>query len=304
MRRRISCIVLLAVGFAAALLAAMPASAQPPGSYRDTCRNIRDQGSSFASKAFVYADCRDNSGRWVSSSLDYKSCYGDIYNDNGRLACQANGPSTGPSFGRLPGGSWRDSCRNGSRRGNLLFAECQTIRGNWHDAALDLGRCPQGPVGNNDGQLFCEGAGNVGKLPGGSWSDSCRNGAVRFGTLNAECRDLSGAWRRSFLVLATCPQNGRVGNDNGRLFCEGAMSRARITLFQDINLGGRAMTFNGPVPDLRVYNFSNTASSLRTQGLWYVCTDYNYRGDCTMTSGTINLSSKWNNRISSLRPAP
>jgi len=305
MNRGVSFAVLLSIGFVTCLLAALPASAQPPGSYQDTCRNIQVIGQSAAPNAALVADCRNLAGRWVRATLDsYKRCNGDIVNNDGRLACGTTPPPgyAGPS-GRLPSGSWSDSCRNGVRRGSLMYAQCRTMRGDWRDASLDLGGCPNGPVGNNDGRLFCEGSGNVGGLPDGSWRDSCRNGSVRYGTLHAECRTLSGSWNRSYLVLQTCPRNGPVGNDNGRLFCEGAMSRARITLFQDFSLGGRAVTLTGPTPDLRVYNFSNTASSLRTQGVWYVCTNYNFSGDCTKTSGTINLSSKWNDRISSARPA-
>ena len=136
---------------------------------------------------------------------------------NGQLFCEG--------AGNLPSGSWRDSCRNGYRQGGDLYAECQAANGRWRDASLDLNRCPHGPVGNDNGQLFCEGAGNAGSLPGGSWRDSCRNGNRQGAQLYAQCRAANGKWRDASLDLGRCPR-GPVGNDNGRLFCGARAMRA------------------------------------------------------------------------------
>jgi hypothetical protein len=105
--------------------------------------------------------------------------------------------------------------------------------------------------------------------------------------------------------LQTCPR-GPVGNRNGNLFCEGipGSDRVRLTLYQNFNFSGRTLQLTGPAPDLRDYNFDDRASSLRVEGPWYVCSNINYSGDCTTVSGTFNLSSKWNKRISSARPGP
>ena len=132
---------------------------------------------------------------------------------------------------------------------------------------------------------------------------SCRNGRVVLSTLSAECQSVSGAWRKTSLLLATCLGTRQVGNNDGRLFCEGAGGNGRITLYQNSNFSGQSLTFTGPTPDLRLYNFGNVASSLSAQGLWYICTEPDYRGDCTTTSGTLNLSPRWDRRIASLRPA-
>jgi hypothetical protein len=281
------------IGIAALFAVSARAQSLPAGSYRQSCRNIRVPAPSS-----MVAECQDIKGNWKLSYLTFTNCRGDIYNNNGALACA---PSGKPDIG-LPGGSWTDSCRNGNRRGSNLYAQCRTVAGKWRDAALDLSPCPQGPVGNNGGQLFCEG--NTGRLPGGSWSQSCHNGRMTLGTLFAECRTLSGAWRQSALVLATCLGKGPVGNNDGRLFCEGtAGGPGRITLYQNSNFSGRSLSFTGPTPDLRLYNFGNVASSLSTQSLWYICTEPDYRGNCTTISGTLNLSPRWNDRISSLRPA-
>jgi len=76
-----------------------------------------------------------------------------------------------------------------------------------------------------------------------------------------------------------------------------------ITLYESKGFTGRSMTFTGPVPDLGAYGFGGIVSSLRAQQAWYVCTKPQYKGDCTKTKGDVNLSSAWNDGISSLRPA-
>jgi len=280
----------IVIGIAALLSAGARAQTLPAGSYQDTCRNIR-----VPAPGSLAADCRDARGTWKPSALAFSSCRGDIANNNGVLACAP--------LGSLPRGSWSDSCRKSYQRGSSLYAQCRTVAGTWRDASLDLTPCPQGPVGNNDGRLFCEGGANAGRLPGGSWSLTCRSGRVVLGTLFAECQSASGAWRKSTLVLATCLGARAVGNDDGRLFCERAGGSGRITLYQNSNFSGQSLTFTGPTPDLRLYNFGNVASSLSAQGLWYICTEPDYRGDCMTTSGTLNLNPRWDRRIASLRPA-
>jgi len=55
----------------------------PRGSYHDSCRNER------ASHGTLRAKCRDRYGRWRYSDLEnFRSCEGDIYNDNGALRCR------------------------------------------------------------------------------------------------------------------------------------------------------------------------------------------------------------------------
>jgi pimeloyl-ACP methyl ester carboxylesterase len=75
-----------------------------------------------------------------------------------------------------------------------------------------------------------------------------------------------------------------------------------ITLYEGKGFTGRAMTFDGPVPDLSVYGLQGMVSSLQAPDAWYVCTKPKYKGDCTKTKGDVNLSSAWNDRIASLRP--
>jgi len=73
--------------FAAASLClvtyALPVLAIPAGNYDRSCRNIRE------SRDGMSAVCRDNSGRWVRTSVRFSSCRDRIYiqNHNGRLVC-------------------------------------------------------------------------------------------------------------------------------------------------------------------------------------------------------------------------
>jgi hypothetical protein len=59
-----------------------------------------------------------------------------------------------------------------------------------------------------------------GQWPSGSWQSSCRSANVNGPTFSAQCQTGGGGWQRSSINLNQCP--GRlVGNNNGRLFCEG-----------------------------------------------------------------------------------
>jgi poly(3-hydroxybutyrate) depolymerase len=183
-------------------------------------------------------------------------------------------------------------------------AELRVIKGGGHDWDLDVGYDTTGEV-----LRFCGAKPGTGTtptveadLPGGSWSQTCRNAARSGETVTAECQAKNGKWREARLALKNCA-DGPLANDDGRLVCESSAPAEGITLYENKSFGGRAMTFTGPVPDLGVHGFSLLASSLRTQKVWFVCTKPRYRGDCTKTTGSINLTKDWNDRIASLRPA-
>jgi hypothetical protein len=80
---------------------------------------------------------------------------------------------------------------------------------------------------------------------------------------------------------------------------------AGITVFEDINFGGRNATFLRDMPDLRSSGFDRRISSLQvTRGdAWEVCDGRNYTGRCQVFSGSDpDLRARgWNDLISSLR---
>lgn len=83
-----------------------------------------------------------------------------------------------------------------------------------------------------------------------------------------------------------------------------AASAQQIELFDGPNYTGRSVVITGPVSDLARRGFNDAASSFRVRtGQWEICEHSDYRGDCVTVSGSDASLSRFNNRISSLRPA-
>lgn len=98
------------------------------------------------------------------------------------------------------------------------------------------------------------------------------------------------------------------GRDNGygRDYGYGRDARgAAITLFRDPGFRGRAVGYNGAVPDLKRLGFNDTASSIDIRGgSWLLCEDPHYRGRCVVIDGPIESLREvgLNDRLTSLRP--
>jgi major membrane immunogen (membrane-anchored lipoprotein) len=54
----------------------------PQGSYQETCRNARTNGPQ------LLANCQKKDGSWQNTSIDTRSCKGNIVNEDGNLRCQ------------------------------------------------------------------------------------------------------------------------------------------------------------------------------------------------------------------------
>ena len=81
--------------------------------------------------------------------------------------------------------------------------------------------------------------------------------------------------------------------------------RGGITLFKDPGFRGGAISFNGPVYNLRREGFNDTASSIDVRrGAWLVCSDPDFRGRCEVIDGDVDYLKyiRMNDNISSLRP--
>lgn len=122
-------------------------------------------------------------------------------------------PDTGR--GRLPPGSYRQSCTSLRFDGWLLKAVCRRADGSWRNTALDLRGCDR-PIVNDDGRLRC-GQGGPSNIPRGSYARSCTGIHVRKGMLECDCRTVDGRWRRNSVRVDACE---RFANVNGRLGCE------------------------------------------------------------------------------------
>src|SRR5438552_7563142 len=189
----------------------LAAAAPPDGSYQQTCRNIDTDKNN--GKRRVTAECQDRRGNWQRSRLNYEQCINQrVANDDGTLVCESDG-------GRLPNGSWSQSCRNGATRSGWLYADCQRTNGGWRNSSIDPRQCGKGGVSNDNGNLVCKGGGG-GAMPNGSWQQTCRNANMKGGTLYAQCQRMNGGWRDSSIDPRQCGNRG-VSNDNGNLVCEG-----------------------------------------------------------------------------------
>ncbi len=180
--------------------------ARVPGSYQQTCRDIRivNVGSPDAQ---LIAQCRKRNGKWNKSSIAYKRCRSDIYNDNGKLRCDDRGKP-------LPRGSWQETCRDADIRGNTLTARCRTRSGDMRKTSINYRQC-RSEIYNDDGHLRCKGAG---RMPGGSWKETCRDARLDGNKLHAVCQKRDGSWRKTDIKYNKC-KNDRVMNDNGHLKC-------------------------------------------------------------------------------------
>ncbi len=172
------------------------ANGAPGGSWRSSCIDWAVQGNMLA------ASCRDTGGKFRRTQLaDFGRCNaGSIANSNGALVC---------TRGQPPGGSYAASCRQISRNGNDLFAECRQIGG----AYVRL--CGSAGISNDDGVLKCA---NGVAIPNGSFRQSCRAWFADGGDLVASCRRKNGSYQPTRLGgFAGC--RTPIGNNDGSLAC-------------------------------------------------------------------------------------
>jgi CVNH domain-containing protein len=174
--------------FALAAMAIGTASAQniPPGSYQQSCTNIRVRGD------VLTARCNAPQGGTVRSSIALDNCRrGDIANTNGQLTCNTNGYGRGRNNG------------NGYGYGNNGYGN----NGNGNNGYGNNGYGNNG-YGNN----------GYGRLPGGSYQQSCSNATMNGGTLTANCPAGNGARVTSSINPRSCG-GADIANRNGRLQC-------------------------------------------------------------------------------------
>jgi hypothetical protein len=223
----------------------------------------------------------------------------------------------GGGWGQVPSGSYQQSCRDvrvsGSGPAATLTASCQDPRGRWNYSSVRLNQC-RGEIINWSGRLTCApggGPGWGGNLPRGSYQQSCRDVRVSGPTLSASCRDNRGRWNYSSIRFNDCRSG--VGNNNGRLACEGGGGgrppggggRSELTLFSATDFQGQPFSTGSEVTNLpRQYN--DRALSLRIQGRgsWQICADSDFRGRCQIVDRDVRDLRQYGlgEAISSMRP--
>ncbi len=93
MKRTIALATILGLAIAGSAIAQPRGGNPPPGDYFRTCRNISTMG--YGPGATMTADCRDEGGRWRTTSVQYAGC-DRIENRDGQLIClRADGPGGG-----------------------------------------------------------------------------------------------------------------------------------------------------------------------------------------------------------------
>ena len=115
-----------------------------------------------------------------------------------------------------PPGTYQQSCKNISVRGDDLRARCKDAYGRYQNTVLDHADRCWGDISNNNGNLTC----NQNSGPNGSFTQTCRDISVRWGVLRARCQTRDGQWADTSLdQYARC--NSDIGNENGQLRCGG-----------------------------------------------------------------------------------
>ena len=120
------------------------------------------------------------------------------------------------AVGRLPEGSYQNSCHRERLVGLTLKARCRNLAGFFRTTSLDIRNCVEGSIENVDGELKCQQ--ETIDLPEGSYRDSCKGIQFIGDYLLATCRDLDGRHRRTYVDLRDC-QQGEIENHDGELIC-------------------------------------------------------------------------------------
>lgn len=166
-----------------------------------------------------------------------------------------------------PRGGYAQSCTEAYVNRGRLYADCRDTRGQMRGTSIELARCGNEDINNDNGLLVC------GRFRG----------------------DYEGA------------QPGRPGNGNGGPGWGGGngggWGRSSITVYENSNFRGASREFTSEDRNLGRTPFNDRISSVRVQGRWEVCTDAEFRGRCRVVEGDVrNLSGGFNDSISSMRP--
>lgn len=137
---------LFAVTALAGFAGSAAAQAPPPGSYRESCREIRMEGPSLT------ALCRTMRGGQELTALNVAHCVGDIGNNNGHLVCNGGQPARpvpppseaqyapGPGY---PAPGYGPPPRYGEGQG--YGEHCEHLRHEEHELRDRLAYAPYGP---------------------------------------------------------------------------------------------------------------------------------------------------------------
>lgn len=172
-----------------------------------------------------------------------------------------------------PRGGYAQSCTEAYVNQGRLYADCRDTRGQMRGTSIELARCGNEDINNDNGLLVC------GRFRG----DYEGNQPGRPGPGNGG------------------PGNGGPGWGGGN---GGGWGRSSITVYENSNFRGASREFTSEDRNLGNTPFNDRISSIRVRGRWEICTDAQFGGRCRIIDGDArNLnSSGFNDNISSLRP--
>jgi hypothetical protein len=118
----------------------------------------------------------------------------------------------------LPGGDYKETCRDVRMNGSLLEANCQKRDGGWRSTSLDTRSCNRGII-NDNGNLRCpDVGGRQGGIPPGDYRRTCKDMRVSGQRLDATCQKEDGNWRNTSLDnFSRC--GNQISNVDGHLTC-------------------------------------------------------------------------------------
>jgi hypothetical protein len=220
---------LLFLTFAAVAWSTHAAAQMPPGSYAQSCRDIRFDGYTLS------AVCNAMQGAPQRTAIRVDNCPGPIANSNGQLVCERGGGQRGERYGRgeppygggpgqydrgerpYRGGYEREEPRGAPPYGGPPYRETERGYGGppgGYDRRAPGYGPPPGPGGPPPQARPAAPGG--GGLPPGSWAGSCTNPQLQGATLVASCRDVQGTARQTSIDVRSCKT---IANQNGRLVC-------------------------------------------------------------------------------------
>lgn len=176
------------------------------------------------------------------------------------------GGSDGPQVGArvAPRGDYRESCSGEYVNRGRLYADCRTMRGQIRGSSIELNRCSDHEIRNNDGLLVCGpnrgqyedrhgGGGNGPGWPGGG-------GNARGSITIYRDADFRGA---SFRFEGEVPNLANTGfNDT----ISSMQFRGAWEACTDAYYRGQCQTFTDDVRNLQRWGMNDRISSLRPVG--------------------------------------
>jgi hypothetical protein len=148
-----------------------------------------------------------------------------------------------------PRGNYRDSCSGEYVNRGRLYADCRNNRGNIRETSIELNRCSEYEIRNNDGLLVCGGGGGWG---GGGGGGGGRSSVTIF--RDSEYRGPSFRFDNEMPNLANTGFNDAISS----MRFQGEWEACTDAYYR-----GFCQTFRGDVRNLQRWGMNDRISSLR-----------------------------------------